>query len=111
MDTLLDEPQLEGVYAYQDDIIFGSNSFEENVSKLNKIFCILIKYNLTLSPSNCTFHKRGVNYWRFHIEDHCITPVQTNVIKINSFPVPKTKRQVKKFTSLITLFCFFLKNI
>ena len=49
MDTLMDEMLFDGVYSYQDDLIFGSNSFQETCEKLTKILQVLSKYNLTLT--------------------------------------------------------------
>lgn len=104
MDSILDEINIPGVYAYQDDLIFGSNSFEETQEKLTKILNIFKKYNLTLSPSKCSFHKTSTDYLGFHIENNAITPITSNISKINAFPVPKTKRQLKRFIGLATFY-------
>ena len=101
-DTLIDELHLEGVYTQQDNI----NSSEEVVLKLNKISLILIIYNLILSVNKCSFRKKAINYVGFHNEAHCISPVQSNINKINPFAVPITKRQVKKFIGLVIFYKF-----
>ena len=101
-DTLIDELHLEGVYTQQDNI----NSSEEVVLKLNKISLILIIYNLILSVNKCSFRKKAINYVGFHNETHCISLVQSNIIKINPFAVPITKRQVKKFIGLVIFYKF-----
>lgn len=104
MDTIIDEVNFPGIYAYQDDLIFGSNSFNETMEKLTKILSVFTKHNLTLSPSKCSFHKSSTDYLGFHIENNTISPITTNVTKIVSFPVPKTKRQLKRFIGLATFY-------
>lgn len=54
LDMLIDKVQI-CIYSYQYDFIFGSNSFKETCEKLKKILQTLSKYNLTLSPSECSF--------------------------------------------------------
>ena len=104
MDLILDEINLEGIFAYQDDLIFGSNTFEDTVNKLQKVLQVLSKYNLTLSPNKCSFHMTSVDYLGFHIENHFIKPVESNIAKITAFPAPSTKRQLKRFIGLATFY-------
>lgn len=100
MDSILDEMQLDGVFAYQDDIVIASNSFDETNNKLKILFEALTKYNITLSPQKCQFHLKEINYLGFNISEQKIRPIQSNIIKITSFPTPKNKRQLKKFIGI-----------
>jgi transposase InsO family protein len=100
MDMVVEETDCPGIFAYQDDIIVASNSFDETIGKLSKLFQVMTKYNLTLSPEKCQFHSSFINYLGFNISQHCIKPIESNIIKITSFPLPQTKRQLKKFIGL-----------
>lgn len=95
-DTVIDEVAEDGIYAYQDDFMAGSCSFEETCNKLQKILKVFIKHNLTLSPKKCSFHQINVQYLGFEISQHKVYPISSNIKKINSFPVPKSKKQVKR---------------
>lgn len=97
MDSILHEAGCSGIFAYQDDIVIGSCSFEESILKLDQVISILAKYNITLSPAKCSFHKTKINYLGFEITQHKIFPLESNILKITSFPRPKTKRQLKTF--------------
>lgn len=110
VDTMIDESKLQGVYAYQDDIIVASDSFEEMIEKLKILFAVLQKYNLTLSPAKCQFHHTAVDYLGFHIEDHTIRPITSNITKIMSFPVPKNKKQLKRFLGLCSFYRRLIPN-
>ena len=95
--SVLDETHTDSFYAYQDDIVVGAQSFEEMLEKFKILFDVLKKYNITLSPTKCKFFVKEISYLGFNISDHKIKPIQSNIIKITSFPTPKTKRQLKKF--------------
>lgn len=106
-DTIVEEVDLPGIVTYIDDFIICSNSFQETIDKLDKLLKVFKKHNLTLNLEKCSFHTISVNYLGFKIENHNIFPVTSNIIKINSFPKPKTKRQLKKFLGL----CGFYRTL
>ena len=98
-DSIIEDINMPGIYDYIDFIICA-NSFEETLNKLNKTLQVFKKHNLTLNLAKCQFHKITVNYLGFRINNHKFFPVTANIQKINSFPPPTTKCQVKKFLSL-----------
>ena len=106
-DLIIEEINLPGIEAYIDDFIICSNSFEETIHKLKKTLEIFKKHNITLNLTKCIFHVTSVDYLGFRIHNHRIYPITSNIKKIDSFPIPKTKRQVKKFLGL----CGFYRNL
>jgi len=110
IDTVIDESNLDGVLCYQDDLILASNSFQETVSKLEVLFNLFRKYNLTLSSSKCNFHKSAIDYLGFHVTNNKIYPLQSNIVKINSFPVPKSLKEIKRFLGLINFYRSLIPN-
>lgn len=107
IDLLIEEMNIDGIFSYQDDTIICSNTFEETTFKLNQFLEVFSKHNLTLNLNKCTFHKTSVNFLGFHIQDCKIFPIENNISKINSFPAPKTKRQLKAFLGL----CGFYRHL
>lgn len=107
IDKIIDEVNIPGILAYQDDIVVASNSFEETVDKLSKLFSCFEKYNLTLSPSKCNFHSEVINYLGFEISQYLVKPIKQNITKITGFPFPDTKRKLKKFLGL----CGFYRHL
>ena len=106
-DLIVEQINLPGIEAYIDDFIICSNSFEDTITKLEKTLEVFKKHNLTLNLNKCKFHIDTVNYLGFRIHNHRIYPVESNIKKINSFPIPNTKRQVKKFLCL----CGFYRGL
>ena len=94
----------------KDDLVIASNSFSETLEKLNSLFKLLAKYNLTLSASKCQFHTSKINYLGFQISDNKIFPLQANIVKITSFPRPKTKKQIKRFLGVTNFYRSLIPN-
>lgn len=107
MDNIIEESQLNHISAYQDDIIIPSNSFEETMHSLEIILKILSKYNITLSPSKCEFHRNKVNFLGFQISHNRIAPLKRNIMKITSFPEPKNRKELKRFLGT----CGYYRNL
>lgn len=96
-DTVIEQVNEEGIVAYQDDFMIGSHNFDDTCNKLQKVLNIFKKNNLTLNPKKCTFFKSKIQYLGFEISHHTVSPITSNITKINSFPLPTSKKHVKKF--------------
>lgn len=107
IDKIIDELNIPGIMAYQDDIVVGANSFEESIQKLSKLFDSFKKYNLTLSSAKCNFHNTSIDYLGFNISKNIVKPVTQNITKITNFPIPDTKRKLKKLLGL----CGFYRHL
>lgn len=109
-DSIIDELKnkgITGVSAYQDDFNVGANSFSEMMIKIEAILDILSKNNLTLAPDKCVFAKSSIDYLGFHIENHTISPITSNIAKITKFSQPRNPKQVKRFVMM----CSFYRNL
>lgn len=110
IDSIIQETDMQNVFAYQDDLLVATNSFEETIKCISIILKTLAKHNLTLSPEKCSFHAEAINYLGFHISQNVIKPVSSNIVKITSFPTPKNKRQLKKFIGMANFYRGLIKN-
>ena len=106
-DSIIEEVNMLGIESYQDDFVICSNSFEETLEKLNKFLQVFSKYNLTLNLAKCSFHQTEINFLGFHLKNNRIFPLSSNIQKINSFPIPTTKKHVKRFLGL----CGFYRSL
>lgn len=91
MDILLEELQLEG----DSQIRMTSSWIQIFRGNVYKILNLSSKYNLTHSSKKCIFYKANVDYLGFHVENYCVSPTESNIEKITSFPLPTTKRLLK----------------
>lgn len=109
IDAIIEESKLQGVYAYQDDIV-ASDSFQERIHNLQILFSIVQKHNLTLSSAKCQFYQTAIDYLGFHTQNHTIQPFSSNIIKITAFPTRKNKKHLKRFICLCGFYCRLISN-
>lgn len=107
IDSIIQIAGIEGCYAYQDDIVIGANNFQEMFKKIQTILEVMKKYNITLSPAKCNFMQTEIQFLGFHLSNHQVSPISSNITKIVNFTRPKTKRQLKGFIGL----CSFYRNL
>ena len=107
IDAIIEEAKQAGIFSYQDDVIVGANSFQEMIDKLKALFQIFQKYNITLSSKKSQFFQESIDYLGFHIENHKISPISSNITKITAFPIPKTRKHLRRFIGV----CGFYRRI
>ena len=88
---------LEGCTIYLDDIIVISNTWDEHILRIRALFEALSKFGLVVNLSKCEFAKAEVTYLGHRVGQGKVIPKQSNVDAVLSFPVPKTKRNVRQF--------------
>jgi hypothetical protein len=62
MDEVIEKLGLEAGRDYLDDVIIGSETFEEHLKDLEKVFKQLEKAELKIKPTKCYFAKNTVMY-------------------------------------------------
>lgn len=110
MDNVLGELQGSNCVCYMDDIIMYSTSLQEHIENLEQVFSKLKKANLKIQLDKSEFLHREVAFL-----GHVITPegVKSNPEKvkaIQSFPIPKTEKQIKSFLGLLGYYRKFIRN-
>lgn len=95
---------------YLDDILIFSNSFEEHVSHLQKLMSVIFEEGFRLNLKKCNFASQSIRYLGHIITPTSITPLQDNLIAINSFPVPSNRKNVRQFLGKINFYRKFIPN-
>jgi hypothetical protein len=88
------------VLIYIDDIVLYSDSEEEHVEHLRKVFECLSKHNLQLKMTKCSFMQPSVDLLGFRISGEGIAPLEEKVKAINDLPAPKNVKGVRSFLGL-----------
>ena len=78
-------------------MIARSQTEEEHLDHLQKLFDGLKTYKLRLNPNNCTFGVRSGKLLGFVISDKGIQVDPAKVKAIHDMPVPRTKKEVRGF--------------
>lgn len=95
--TLFHDMSLKEIEVYIDDMISKSQSEEDHMNHLQKLFKCLRKFRLRLNLSKCTLGVRSIKLLGFIVFQRRIEVQPDKVRFIQEIPPPHTKREVKGF--------------
>lgn len=95
---LLFGPEFElKVFAFLDDIIIISETFEEHVSLLQRVFDKLRWANLTVNLDKCHFFRNKLRYLGYIVDAQGLRTDPEKVQAILNFSTPSNRKEVKRF--------------
>lgn len=97
-------------FAYIDDIIIFSKTFEQHLKDLEEVFQRLISSGLRLKPSKCHFCVDTVHYLGHVVSAKGISPDPKKVEKLHAYPVPRSVQEVRRFLGFAGYYRRFVKN-
>ena len=95
---------------YVDDILIHSSNFDEHLVHLQNVFDRLNDANLKLQPKKCKFAARRVEYLRIYFSKNGIVTNPSKMEAVRTYPVPKTRKQLKSFLGLTNYYRRFVKD-
>lgn len=103
---------LSGIHCmvYLDDIICYSNSLQDHLEKLRKIFDRLRETNLKVTLDKCEFLRKEVLYLGHVITKDGLKPNDDKIKAVLDFPIPKTPTEIKSFLGLVGYYRKFIKD-
>lgn len=105
MVTLFHDMINKDIEVYVDDMIAKSQTEEEHLVHLQKLFVRLRKFRLRLNPNKCTFGVRSRKLLGFIVSQREIEVDPDKVKAIQSMPAPRTKKRGLWFPRKIELHC------
>jgi hypothetical protein len=97
-------------FAYLDDIIVISSTFEEHVSRLLRVLDKLKRANLTVNFEKCRFFRSELKYLGYVVDARGLRTDPEKVQAILNFPVPTSKKELKRFLGTATWYRRFVPN-
>ena len=97
-----------GVLIYIDDLLIYGKNFDQHYSRLREVLDRLRKANLKLSPKKCHIMKKQVTYLGHLIVDGEVKPDPDKTKLIDTYPVPKSIKDVKSYVSLMSYYRKFI---
>jgi hypothetical protein len=110
MDLLVTGLNWHGVLIYLDDLLVFGKNFDEHYDRLKEVLTRLQKANIKLSPKKCHILQREVTYLGHFITNREVKPDPEKTKLIDTYPVPKTIKDVRSFVSLASYYRKFVKN-
>lgn len=85
---------------YLDDVVIYSPIWADHISSLYDVFSRLASASLTLNLAKCEFAKASVTYLGKKVGNGEIRPVEAKVNAIMAYPVPTTRRELRRFLGM-----------
>lgn len=96
--------------AYLDDIVIFSENWEEHLKHLRHVLERLKGAGLTANPKKCKFAMGRCVYLGHIVGSGLVQPEESKVVAIRTFPIPKSKQQVRAFLGLAGYYRKFIPN-
>jgi len=110
LDTILG-PELEPhVFAYLDDIIIASPTFEDHLRHLREVFRRLKDAHLRLNPEKCRFCVPELKYLGHIVNRQGVRTDPEKIKAIGQWPTPSTVRQIRQFVGLASWYRRFIPD-
>lgn len=110
VDTLFGPEFNLKVFAYLDDIIIVSSTFQEHVSILDNVLKKLKQANLTVNLEKCQFFRSRLKYLGYVVDSQGLRTDPEKVEAILNYPTPTSKKDVKRFLGTATWYRRFVPN-
>lgn len=105
---------LEGlphVVHYIDDVLVYSQTWEEHMDDLRRVFQRLREAHLTARPSKCHLGCQSVEFLGHIVEGGSVKPTPEKLAKVKSMSRPTTKKEVRSFLGLVGYYRKFIPNM
>jgi len=102
-------PELEPkAFAYFDDLVLVTKTFEEHLELLRDVFGRLREAGLRLNPKKCHFCKTQLKYLGHIVSDIGIATDPEKVKAIQEFPTPRNVKSLRSFLGLASWYRRFV---
>lgn len=85
------------IFAYLDDIVIVSSSFDEHVSLLLRVLDKLRYANLTINLDKCEFFRSSLKYLGYVVDANGLRTDPDKVEAILNFATPTNRKELKRF--------------
>ena len=110
MQTCLNDYIFQILLVYLDDIIVYSNTFDEHIERLDRVFTRLREHGLKLKPEKCHFLRRKVTYVGHQISSDGITTDPEKTQAVSEWKLPTTVKELRSFLGFCCYYRRFVKD-
>lgn len=96
--------------AYLDDLVIYSFDWSEHLTVLRTVFERLADASLTINLAKCEFGKATITYLGKEVGQGQVRPVSAKISAIADFPIPTTRRELRRFLGMAGYYRSFCRN-
>ena len=111
MDTVLQEFIGQFVVVYIDDVSIYSNSWEEHLEHLEKVFSRLAEFGLYCKPHKCSFGKPEIKFLGFIIGGGKVRIDEGAICSVRDWTEPTNPSEVRSFTGFLNHYRDFIEHL
>ena len=110
MQAVLSSLEWHSCFAYLDDILVASHTFDNHIRHLREVFGCLNEAGLQLKPKKCLLLRDEVPYLGHVISTQGIRPDPGKTEKVKLFPTPSDVTTLRQFVGLASYYriCLYL---
>ncbi|KAL2103191.1 hypothetical protein ACEWY4_000059 [Coilia grayii] len=101
---------MTGCEAYLDDVVVFSATWGQHLEQIKELFERLSRASLTVNLAKCEFAKATVTYLGRVVGRGQVRPVSAKVEAICNFPVPSSRRELRRFLGMVGYYRGFCQN-
>lgn len=102
-------PEMEPfAFAYLDDIVIVTPTFEEHIIWLNRVLDKIKTAGLTINPDKCEFCKSQVRYLGFRLQEEGLTVDPNKTQPIMNYPPPRSIKQLRRLIGMSSWYRRFI---
>ena len=108
MDEILAD--LPHVFVYIDDILVASNSHEEHLQDLQRLFKTLEDNGLVVNRAKCVFGQTSLEFLGYKVTQAGVEPLEERVTAIRETVAPTTVKELQRFLGLVNYYRRFISR-
>ena len=110
LDRLIGPKMEPHTFAYLDDIIIVTKSFEEHLEWLARVLGKIKDRGLEINPDKCEFCCQQVHYLGFLVNEEGLQSDPDKIEPVLSYPVPRNVRELRRFFGMASWYRRFIPN-
>ena len=108
MDAILRD--IPHIFVYLDDILVASNSEEEHVEDLRRLFSALADNGLIINRAKCVFGAPSLDFLGYRVDANGVAPLPQKVEAIRQIPAPTTIKELQRFLGALNYYRRFVPH-
>ena len=110
---LMDEifSELPCIVVYIDDLLIFSPNLEQHAKDITAVLQILKDNGLIIKPDKCIWAQQQVEFLGHQITHKGMLPLQSKVKAVQTYPAPKTIKELMAFNGMVNYYHRFVPNL